>query len=148
MKAPLFLLGLILSTAAYPKDILLGDTKNTHQKERYIWSITQERLEKLPIWKKGDTLPVSPQKAEELAYDWAHRQELAGWIPERPYRICLVTFPPPYEDRYFYKVSFISVEGDAFWTVHILMDGSLVEPKAIQPNQAPEPTAPSGRGSS
>jgi hypothetical protein len=139
MKTLLITLTLAWCSSACAEDILLGDTKSTHQRERYVWAITRERLERAPAWKKGSPPPLSPDKAEEIAYDWSRRQRLAGRIPERPYRISLVAIPS-FENRYFYKVAFVDVGGDSFWTVHILLDGFVVEPKAIEPNKAPEPT--------
>jgi len=110
-------------------DIVLGDTKALHQKVRYIWVVSADQVAKSPVWKKDDTLALSPQKAEAIAYAWSRRQRLAGFIPERPFVISLVQFPEPFGDRYFYKVHFATPDGrDSFWSVHILMDGTIVEP--------------------
>jgi hypothetical protein len=132
-------------------EIVLGDTQANHQNERYVWTISKERVATLPVWHKGAALPLSPQQAEAIAYAWTRRQTIVGFIPDRPSTISLVQFqglidnthPAPFPNRYFYKVHFGPPDGkDRFWTVHVLMDGSIVEPTKKEPNQPQVPTAP------
>src|SRR5437870_3158500 len=119
MKATLLLLFVWLPMVR-AEDVVLGDTKAQQQNERFVWSLSPERIAKLTLWKKEKAPPISPQKAEAIAYAWSRRQSLRGFIPERPYVISLIQFPAPFDDRYFYKVHFATSGADSFWTVHIL----------------------------
>lgn len=129
MKPLILYLVLVITPVIYAGDIVLGDTQALYQNVRYVWSVSADRIAKLPVWKKEEALSLSPQKAEAIAYAWSRRQTLAGFIPERPFVISLVQFPAPFGDRYFYKVHFATSDGrDDFWSVHILMDGTVIEP--------------------
>lgn len=147
MKALIFFFLSAICSAPflYAEEIQLGDTKDLYKQEkgseRFTWTIPVDRIKGLPIWRKGDKSPISISKAEQIAHNWSRQQPLAGEIPERPYRIALIQFPAPYDNHYYYKVHFATADAsDSFWTVHILMDGTIIEPKIIKPNKAVDST--------
>jgi len=135
MKLFLLIVSMLSPTLVLSKSIVIGDTKDYHSVERYTWEIEEEEIEKLPIWKKGDDIPLEAKNAERIAYSWSRRQMLAGYLPERPFTLSIQSFPEPYSDKYYYKVHFASSEGhNTLWTVHITFDGTVIEPKKIEPN--------------
>ena len=122
---------LLLSIAAIPRvdaEILVLD-QTTDSTPAYQWILSLEPPLRLPKWEKGKEPPLSPGEAEKKAYAWTRKQPLAGYLPERPFQMTLAKLPPPCDQDYVYKVNYGSEQGKTtFWTVFLLMDGTLIGP--------------------
>ncbi len=131
-------------TIMHAEEILLGDTKDLYEQkdstQRFTWTVAPSTLEALPKWTKGQEPPVSVAQAEKIAHEWTQRQPLAAELPERPYSVVLVRMSVSSNDHYYYKVHFATEDGsDSFWTVHILLDGTIIEPHESKPNKLVQP---------
>jgi hypothetical protein len=121
----------LLLTACLPKAnaeiLVLGRTSDCTP--AYQWVLSLEPPLRLPKWEKGKEPPLSPGEAERRALAWVHKQPLAGELPERPFQITLTKLPAPYDHDYIYKVTYgMKQDKISFWTVFLLMDGTLIEP--------------------
>lgn len=126
-KILVFLLGIAAFSRADAEILVLDRTADSTP--AYQWILSLEPPLRLPHWEKGKEPPLSPGEAEKRAYAWTRKQPLAGYIPERPFQVTLAKLPAPYDQHYFYKVHYGSEAGKTtFWTVFLLMDGTLVEP--------------------
>jgi hypothetical protein len=135
----LFLIGLLSSAFAEPIPL----ARTTDSVPSYVWTFSSEPPPKLPKWKKGENPPLSVLEAERLAYAWTKKQSLAGYIPERPFDIALLKLPGGTDEDYYYRLNYGSEAGKiTFWTVFILMDGHLIEPRKIKEVEPVRPANP------
>ena len=133
MNLPFSVLYILLPFTACAAEIELGDSSDFYPHTRYVWTISDDKIDDLPHWKDGDDVPLSVKDAETAALGWADAQRFTGRKPEKPFHIAICKFPDE-ENLYFYKFYYTeAIDSDSFWTVFVMMDGSVIKPTKIQP---------------
>jgi hypothetical protein len=125
--------------------LAVGDTneftlfKHQARRQAYEWRISEARILATPEWSIGVTnIPVSPDRAWQIAKDWSSKQ--AHGEPDLV-RMEIRWFDPSgtsksLRKRFYYRIDCIPMQFDSMLVV-ILMDGTVVEPKLI-PDLPPE----------
>ena len=123
-----------------------GDTNEftlfKHQARRtaYEWRISEARIRATPEWKMGSKkIPVSPDRAWQIAQDWFRKQGRGG-VGDFV-RMEIRSFDPSgasksLRGRCFYRIECIPMQFDSMLVV-VLMDGTVLEPRRI-PNLPPQ----------
>jgi hypothetical protein len=141
----LFVIPLLLLAAQF--SALAGGSTNEfilfkHQARRaaYEWRISEARILATPEWKIGSKkIPVSPDRAWQIAQDWFRKQGrggAGGFV-----RMEIRSFDPSgtsktWRGRCFYRIECNPMQFD-YMLVVVLMDGSVLEPMRI-PDLPPE----------
>jgi hypothetical protein len=107
-----------------------------HQARRaaYEWRISEARILATPEWKMGrKKIPVSPDKAWQIAQDWFRKQGRGGAGDFVSMEIR--SFDPSgtntnLRGRYFYRIECSPMQFD-YMLVVVLMEGTVLEPKHI-----------------
>jgi len=113
-----------------------------HQARRaaYEWRISEARILATPEWRIGSKkIPVSPDKAWQIAQGWFRKQSRGG--PGDFVRMEIHSFDPSgtskdLRRRCFYRIECRPMQFDSMLVV-VLMDGTVLEPKRM-PDLSPE----------
>ena len=134
LAIPLLLLATQLSVFA------AGDTNEftlfKHQARRaaYEWRISEARVLATPEWKIGSKkIPVSPDKAWQIAQDWFLKQGRGGagdFVRMEIRSFDLSGTSQSLRRRCFYRIECSPMQFDDMLVV-VLMDGAVLEPKRI-----------------
>jgi hypothetical protein len=113
--------------------VMITEHRDANGKSTY-WHITRERLAQIPEWKPDVSLPLPIEKAAEKA---------TGWIKSRNTKFTELDivsislgkiWDSEMKNKWYYSVSVngaVNVDGiraNAFFSVIVLMDGTIVEP--------------------
>ena len=115
--------------------VRITEHRDANGKSTY-WYITQERLAQIPDWKPDVSLPLPIEKAVGKATEWIKNRSTK--FTERD----IVTislgkiWDSEMKDKWYYTISVngtVNVDGikaNSFFSVIVLMDGTIVEPSS------------------
>jgi hypothetical protein len=136
MKLCLAIFGLAVGcavAAAAGELVRITEHRDANGKSTY-WFIKQERLSKIPEWKVDGPLPLPVEKAVAKATEWIKKRN-AKFTEWDIVSISLgKIWDSDTKNRWYYSVSVngtVVVDGikaNSFFSVIILMDGTIVEP--------------------
>ena len=96
-----------------------------------VWRVSESRVLATPDWIPGKTIPLSPDKAFEIARDWSlshgYRDPQLDTI--RLQRFVALKGDEAIHSKFYYHVVCSSPEKTPAATVIILMDGTVIESK-------------------
>jgi hypothetical protein len=129
----LLLVASICSFAADTNQITLFTLHASGQVEE--WRISESRVLATPEWIPGESIPLSPDKAWEIARDWslAHgysKPHLLGMLIQ-PVSTPITSVIIPSPCRFYYDITCSSPEHSRFAQVVVLMDGTVLEPHQV-----------------
>jgi hypothetical protein len=96
-----------------------------------VWRVSESRVQATPDWIPGKPIPLSPEKAFEIARAWSLSHDYLD--PEleaiRIQRFGALKMDEAIHSKFYYQVVCHSSEKATAMTVVILMDGTVLEPK-------------------
>jgi hypothetical protein len=113
--------------------------KHQARQAAYEWRISEARILATPEWEMGNKkIPVSPDRAWQIAQDWFRKQGRSG---ADFVRMDIRSFDSgdhtkKWRGKCFYCIKCIPMQFDSMLVV-VLMDGTVLEPRRI-PNLSPE----------
>lgn len=136
MKLRLAIFGLavgLAAVAAADERVRITEHRDASGKSTY-WFITQEGLTNIPEWKVDGPLPLPVEKAVAKATEWIKKRN-AKFTEWDIVSISLgKIWDSDIKNRWYYSVSVngtVDVDGikaNSFFSIIILMDGTIVEP--------------------
>jgi hypothetical protein len=144
MRASIATLWLMLLTAT--SCFAGGDTnevtlfKHQARRQAYEWRISKARILATPEWRIGSKkVPVSPDKAWQIAQDWFRKQGRGGagdFVRMEIRSFDISGTSKDLRGKCFYRIECSPLQFD-YMVVVVLMDGTVLQPERI-PDLPPE----------
>jgi RNA polymerase sigma factor (sigma-70 family) len=105
-------------------------TQRTFMGPTNVWRVSESRVLATPEWIPDKTIPLSPDKAFEIARDWSlsHGYHNSQLDTIRIQRFGALKNDEVINSRFYYQVVCRSPEKTSAVTVIVLMDGTVIEP--------------------
>jgi len=114
--------------------------KHQGRRAAYEWRISEARILATPEWKIGsEKIPLSPDRAWQIAQDWFRKKDGAGagsFVRMEIRSFDIGGESKKLRGKCYYRVECIRAQFDSMLVV-ILMDGTVLEPRRI-PDLPPE----------
>jgi hypothetical protein len=127
----LLLVPTCLFAAGDTNEFIIFSQQATSHGPTNTWRISEARALSTPEWIPGKSIPLSPDKAWEIARDWALTHDcLDPFLVSIEIRPLITTRKlESIRNKFYYRLTYGSQKKTPYAKVVILMDGTVLEPK-------------------